>query len=311
MLLLLLAVVVTSFDTLSIDLERYPIDKLESVEGQALVARCRQELEAHGSISLGGFIKPSVIGQMASEVTGLPSHHRLDIVGPYFFVPGPLNTPPDHPNKKRIAQDVHAVAMDQIPKQSLLRQVYDSPVVMKFLAAALGLDRIFQFDDEFQGVNVMYMRDGGSRAWHYDGSDFVVTLLLQASDQGGEFEFAPFIRGQPPTDTPTTNSINSNNTSQYAYENYDKVAQLFNGNYSTRVSRAAAGTLQLFNGRRSLHRVRAVYGPTQRIQSVLSYDVKPGQKSTEAKNIILYGERVRAIYEARRVAADSTHHPDL
>jgi hypothetical protein len=64
----------------------------------------------------------------------------------------------------------------------MLRQVYDSPLVMKFIAAVVWQKEIFQFNDKFQALNFMYMKDGGSRAWHYDGSDYVV-------------EFAPFIRG--------------------------------------------------------------------------------------------------------------------
>eukprot|EP00122_Pirum_gemmata_P003132 Pgem_evm1s2833 len=41
----------------------------------------------------------------------------------------------------------------------------------------------------------MYMNDFSARAWHYDNTDFVITLLLQQAKEGGEFEFAPFIRG--------------------------------------------------------------------------------------------------------------------
>ena len=90
----------------------------------------------------------------------------------------------------------------------------------------------------------MYMKDGGSRAWHYDGSDFVVTLLLQQCLHGGEFEWAPFIRGQN------------------GEENFEQVDKLFRGlNSTAKTSRAGAGALALFNGRRSMHRVRAVYGP--------------------------------------------------
>ena len=61
----------------------------------------------------------------------------------------------------------------------------------------------------------MYIKDGGSRAWHYDGSDYVVTLMLQPSEEGGEFEFAPFIRGDKPGD-----------------ERLEAVKQLFSGNFS-------------------------------------------------------------------------------
>ena len=59
------------------------------------------------------------------------------------------------------------------------RRVYDSPLVMKFLAAATGKDTMYQMADEFQNLNIMYMYDGCSRAWHYDGTDTVITLLLQ------------------------------------------------------------------------------------------------------------------------------------
>ena len=50
---------------------------------------------------------------------------------------------------------------------------------MKFLAAATGKEVMYQMADEFQNLNIMYMYDGCSRAWHYDGTDTVITLLLQ------------------------------------------------------------------------------------------------------------------------------------
>ena len=52
-------------------------------------------------------------------------------------------------------------------------------MVMKFLAAATGKEVMYQMADEFQNINIMYMYDGCSRAWHYDGTDTVITLLLQ------------------------------------------------------------------------------------------------------------------------------------
>ena len=50
---------------------------------------------------------------------------------------------------------------------------------MRFLAAATGKEVMYQMADEFQNLNIMYMYDGYSRAWHYDGTDTVITLLLQ------------------------------------------------------------------------------------------------------------------------------------
>ena len=88
------------------------------------------------------------------------------------------------------------MAGDQIPMNALIRKVYDSPMVMRFLARASGKSDMYQMDDEFQNLNIMYMYDGCSRAWHYDGTDTVITLLLQKPEEGGQYEFAPFIRGE-------------------------------------------------------------------------------------------------------------------
>ena len=104
--------------------------------------------------------------------------------------------------------------------------------------------------DEFQNLNIMYMYDGCSRAWHYDGTDTVITLLLQKPLkgwinhkvhhsqmrilQGGEYEFAPFIRGK-----------------NKGEENFEEVAKLFDGSYENNIVKdAEEGTLNLFNGER-------------------------------------------------------------
>ena len=267
-----------------INLDRYPIDRLDSHDGKALLARCQRELADDGSLLLEDFVKPSVIAKMAAEVSDLDSYHRLQIVGPYHFATHSAEFPDSHPTRKLVAQDVHAVAADRIPPACLLRKVYDSPEVLRFLAAVLRIPKLYQFADPLQCINVMYMKDGGSRAWHYDGSDFVVTLLLQQCLHGGEFEWAPFIRGQN------------------GEENFEQVDKLFRGlNSTAKTSRAGAGALALFNGRRSMHRVRAVYGPQMRIQSVLSYDTLPPHKqklSPPEKNVALYGERARKITAA-------------
>jgi hypothetical protein len=133
----------------------------------------------------------------------------------------PENADDTHPYKRLWPQSVHAVAHDVIPEQCLLNRVYCSRAVKTFLAAIVekpqvGLllappptalqhpckqilthphPQLFAYADEFQGLNVMYMPEHGQRNWHYDGSDFVVTLSLQKALGGGCFEFAPYIRG--------------------------------------------------------------------------------------------------------------------
>jgi hypothetical protein len=275
-----------------INFSKYPIQNLNTAKAKSLVAECQQKMHLDGSLLLESFIKPEHIAQMCAECTGLEAHRRLEIVNVMKRDPWVNKDiyqkeealPKDHPALYRMPQDVHAVASDLVPQDSLLRRVYDSELVMNFVAAVVNQPKIYQYGDEFQALNVMYMRDGGSRAWHYDGSDYVVTLMLQASDVGGDFEYAPFIRGE-----------------QVGVENFDQVQQLFRGNWATKTTRCMAGSLAIFNGRRSLHRVRTVFGKKERIQSVLSYAKTSGEHSTPEKNVTLYGKRVEDIYEARGI----------
>lgn len=260
-----------------VDLGRYPIH-LSDAESTTWIAPLRQQWLEHGRLSLPGFIVEP--GKMVDQVTNLPSYRRLQVVSSYG-VASPDDEPAvadvdDHPTRRLWAQDVHAIAGDQIGAQTLLRRFYESPCVTRFVASILGVQSLYRYDDPFQDVNVMITKDGGQRAYHYDASDFVVTLMLQPSTAGGEFEFAPNIRG-----------IND--------EKYDAVSSLFRGEWPTVVSKAQAGTLTLFNGRRSMHRVRASYGPQARIIAVLSYDTRPASNQTRPsveKNRKLYGDRV-------------------
>ncbi|MCH7830538.1 MAG: hypothetical protein IIB75_08260 [Proteobacteria bacterium] len=41
-----------------------------------------------------------------------------------------------------------------------------------------------------------FARQGDGNGWHYDGNDFLISLLLQASELGGDFEYAPNVRSK-------------------------------------------------------------------------------------------------------------------
>jgi len=276
-----------------VDLEKYPLHLPQSTEYDELIEFCKTQLRKYGSVDLPGFIRAEVLYQMAEQVDNLPSHNRLNIVSAYGAALDdeptemnktlPLKNGQAHPARRKFAQDVFAVAGDMIPSSALIRKVYESPMVLRFLAKSQGKEIIYHMDDEFQNINVHYMYDGCTRAWHYDGTDTVITILLQKPIQGGEYEFAPFIRGEKKGD-----------------ENFEAVAKLFEGSYEKSiVKNADAGTLNLFNGLRSLHRVRTVYGPRKRIIAILSYHTEPNLKGAVQKNIKLYGERVEKIYRER------------
>ena len=141
-----------------IDLEKYPIHRPSSLEYSDLIEFCQTQLKKVGSVDLPGFIRSSVLEEMAAEVDNLPSYNRLNVVSAYGAAlddePVEINQTmtswngQDHPAKRKFAQDVFAVAGDQIPLTALIRKVYDSPLVMRFLAAASGRKEMYQMDDE-------------------------------------------------------------------------------------------------------------------------------------------------------------------
>ena len=72
------------------------------------------------------------------------------------------------------------------------------------------------------------MYEGDTHGWHFDLNDFVVSILLQAPEAGGTFDFAPNIRKD-------------------GDENYAAVAAALDGrSQSVRSIKVEAGTLAAF-----------------------------------------------------------------
>ena len=71
-----------------VDLDRYPIDRLDRPEGEALVGRCREMLAQSGACQLHGFVRAEAVAQLVAEADGLrPSGHRTDDTHNVYFEP--------------------------------------------------------------------------------------------------------------------------------------------------------------------------------------------------------------------------------
>ena len=115
---------------------------------------------------------------------------------------------------------------------------------------------------------------GEQLPWHFDLTHFVVSLLIQAPEQGGEFQYAPRIRDA-------------------SNESYDRVRKLLDGaNEDIVTLDLRPGDLQLFEGRYSMHRVTAPMGTVSRCIALLSYCEEPGVIGDEKMQKDLFG-RVR------------------
>ena len=53
---------------------------------------------------------------------------------------------------------------------------------------------VYPYADPLGALNLAVMDDGDQLQWHFDQTDFVVSLAVQDADTGGDFEVAPQIR---------------------------------------------------------------------------------------------------------------------
>jgi len=255
-----------------LDLERYPLDQLQSPSLLALVECCRQRLARHGMFDLPGLLQPEAIRLSLAHVGPLLagasfSHSRTHNV--YFeqSVPG---LPADHPALGTVQTTNHTVCADQI-QDSVLSEVYAWPALAGFLARVMDKPALYPMADPLASVNVMEYRDGEpALGWHFDRSEFTITLLLRAAGSGGAFQYRAAIRS--PQDP-----------------GYDTVAQVLAGrDPEVRTLAITAGTLILFRGQSTLHRVTPVSGQS-RIVATLSYCETPGVRFSPAEQRGFYG----------------------
>lgn len=269
-----------------IDLERYPLDRTGSQEWLALVERCRAAHRESGCVNLPGFVKADAFAAFAREASMLLERYayRKSHLRTALFNQGDPSKPSDHPANRLFRENSLQIANDQIG-DTLIRRVYEWQPLTDFIAAVEGCERLYRMADEFQALNIIAHETDNGLPWHFDVNNFTVTLLLQASEAGGEFVFIPEMRSGRDVD-------------------FVRMERLFEGDESfIHTTERSTGTLTLFRGRNALHAVTAVKGPTPRITAVLTYDEKPDCVASERGNAFVYGPRVEAIYRERRERA--------
>jgi len=256
----------------TLDLKTFPLDDLDSERGQAFLASCRSALAREGMVDLACLVRPRALAQCVSEVAPLfPAsafrHKRSHNI--YFddHIPG---LAADHPALRHVETANYTVCGDQIP-DSVLSRIYEWPPLAAFLAAAMEKPRLFPMDDPLARINVMAYPAGEGLNWHFDRSEFTVTLLLQAPVSGGLFQYRTGLRSD-------------------SDPNYRGVARLLdNRDAAVKARPLTAGTLSLFKGKNTAHRVTPVEGDRPRLVAVFSFYENPGVRFSAAERRGFYG----------------------
>lgn len=253
-----------------VDLGRYPLGDTAALA--PVVAAARAGLAADGVAELTGFLRPDAVERLCAEALELEprGHHSVVQGTPYLGLPDP-DVPAGDPRATLVDNALTAIAYDRFPAESPMRALYEWEPLRAFVESVLDRGTLHRYADPLGALNVAVMRSGDELGWHFDMTDFVVSIALRSSESGGDFESATRIRSD---DDPAL----------------DRVAAVLAGDRDpVRTVAMEPGTLLLFEGRHSLHRVTPVAGERPRLVALLAYDTKPGTDSTELLKAVRYG----------------------
>ena len=108
--------------------------------------------------------------------------------------------------------------------------------------------------------------------WHYDNASLAITLMVQASEGGGEFEYLEKVRYREAGEQGCTDT-----------------EAVIKGNLHTKTLAMGDGALVLFRGRNSLHRVAPVASDQARILVTLNFNTEPGVMLSELVRTTFFG----------------------
>ena len=270
--------------------DRYPIDDLENPLRADAIAVVRKELEQDGCAVIREFFSVeglTLLREEARERVPMAYYSENKACNAYLG-DGSLDFDDEHPRNIFMARSNGFVPADTFDEDTYSHQLYYWPPLKQFMADCLGKDELHIYEDPVSNMIVNVARPGEQFNWHFDTNEFTITMLLQAAESGGHFEYVPNLRN--PED-----------------ECYNEVKKVLDGDRS-RVKRLTldAGDLQIFLGRFSLHQVTENTGARTRLLLIMSFAEMPGMVGNRVRVKNLYGKTTDAHDNAGkgRVRAD-------
>lgn len=250
-----------------IDLERHALSE------PAFREAARQRLDADGVLRLEGFLRPAILRALIDEARqGEPGAFFAASTHNVYLTPPDTRLPADHVFNRQVVSTKGCICDDQIGAGSALRALYNDPDFKDFLCAVLGEAALYPYADPLSSINIHYAPEGKELGWHFDNSEFAITLLLQKPSGGGVYEYIKDLRD-----------------AEAGEMNFDGVDAALKGDIEPIALDIEPGTLVLFRGRNALHRVTPSEGEITRFLVVLAYNGEPGVSLSESARQTFYG----------------------
>ena len=192
--------------------------------------------------------------------------------------------PTSHVRNQQMRTRVASTACDELDPGRAIRALYACDELLGLVKAITGRS-VHRLADPLGAASINVFRSGWSHAWHYDESEFTVTLSLVQAAEGGAFEFTEPLRRSVDDLAYETTAAVINGHSEYGVEPAGARCP------AVRAAPFAPGTLQIFAGRSSLHRVSKVEG--ERLVAVYCFSDVAGFVNSPEVQRMFWGRAVR------------------
>jgi hypothetical protein len=134
----------------------------------------------------------------------------------------------------------------------------------------LNKEELHPYQDPLSSININYYDEGDALGWHFDNSDYTITLLVKNCPQGGVYEFFNDMRYKE------------------GDEDYDFVEKILDEKIKGTKVDSLEGDLMIFKGNKSIHQVTAVE-KGERILVTFNYNETKGISLSEQSRKTFFG----------------------
>ena len=292
-----------------------------SLEGQEKIGSARDELELYGAVAFPGFLTQDAVESAVDEMlTREDNAFTTNTEHTAYLNHDDYDFPPDSIYHHRTKTIVASTAYDELSEDSVLKQLYTDPRLLKFVSSIVLPDeqdeessKLYLSEDPLGCCSVNVFRPGYFHGLHYDESEFSVTLMLQDAEdpRSGLFQYTEPIRTKilpnetSAEDDPSGLTLGLRETADvFRRHEHDAGASsipqdrkkfaephlhLDEHHFGLQTLDFRPGTLLVLAGSRSLHRVTAVKGNRSRFVAVLTFARRPGFCNTPEVQEMFWG----------------------
>ena len=250
-----------------VNVNKHPINNKEYIK------KCKKLIQENSILILKNFLNKDCLNELTNEALKLESkafycsqNHTILLNKKNEF------DDPNDPLNIEVVSDKGCVPHDLLNDNSKLNLLYNSSLFKIFLKGVLNLKNLYPYKDTLSSINYNYYQQSQQLGWHFDNASFAITLMIQSSESGGEFEYVS--KGR---------DFNKN----YIDKLYIK--KILEKKILPEKIDVDAGTLVLFYGRNYLHRVTPVLSKKSRILVTLNYNEEEGIKLSENARKTFFG----------------------